>query len=78
MRIGNEGELRNLVMTLGVAATFTTTTNKGIKRKLEVGRPTKIVTSLGIGAAPVESVMKQLNKKSRPENSLLSRSALGS
>jgi len=78
MRTSNKEKLRNLVITLEVVATFITTTNKNIKRKLEVSKLMKIVTSPNINVALMKSVIKQLNKKSRSKNSLLSRSILRS
>jgi len=72
MKINNEEKLKNLVITLRVVATFTTTTNKNIKRKLKVSKLTKIVTSFDINVASIKSVIKQLNKKSRSKNSLFS------
>jgi len=65
-------------MTLEVVATFTTTTNKSIKRKLEMSKLTKIVTFFNINVASIKSVIKQLNKKSCSKNSLLSCSTLRS
>jgi len=72
MRTSNEGELRNLVMTLRVVTTFTTIANKNIKRKLEVSKLLKISISLSASVALTKSVIKQLNKKSCLKNSLLS------
>jgi len=65
-------------MTLEVVATFITTTNKNIKRKLKMNKLTKIVISLDINVASIKNVIKQLNKKSCSKNSLLSRSILRS
>ena len=78
MRTNNENELRNLVMTLKVVTTFTIITNKNIKRKLEVNKLLKISISSSVDATSTKSVMKQLNKKSRSKNSLLSCSFLRS
>jgi len=78
MRIDNEGELRNFVITLEVVTTFTTIANKSIKRKLKVNKLLKISISSNVDAALTKSVMKQLNKKSCSKNFLLSCSFLRS
>ncbi len=58
MRTSNEGELRNLVMTLEVATIFTTIVDKSIKRKLEVSKSSKISISLNVDATSTKSVIK--------------------
>jgi len=78
MRTSNEDELRNLVMTLEIVTTFTTIIDKNIKRKLEISKLLKISISLSVNATLTKSVIKQLNKKSRSKNSLLSCSSFKS
>jgi len=73
MRTSNEDELRNLIITLEVATTFTRIANKNIKRKLKISKLLKISISLDASVAPTKSVIKQLNKKSCLKNFLLSR-----
>jgi len=78
MRTSNEDELKNLVITLKVATTFTTIIDKNIKRKLKISKLLKISISLNVSVASTKSVIKQLNKKSCLKNFLLSCSSLKS